>query len=156
MITSLRKGHRSIFTALGIVLPVVFVIGLYERKPLPIMESLPAGLVANRPASSSPILVKTCAFAHGSASAKVFGSRTGRDLTVQVSIGAEPEKPDVLVYWVPGSPSGLDKIPAGAFLLGELGSQPLSLPAGEQSAGVLMLYSLADGEVIDVSNPIAL
>ena len=36
MITSLRKGHRSIFTALGIVLPVVFVIGLYERKPLPI------------------------------------------------------------------------------------------------------------------------
>jgi hypothetical protein len=144
------------FTVLGMVLPVVLVVGLYERTSVPVMTSLPAGLVTNRPVSGSLVLLKTCAFPHTSTSAKLFGTQKGDDFTIQISTGVEPEKPDVLVYWVPGSPPGFDKIPAGAFLLGELGSQSLSLPVGERPDGVLMLYSLADGEVIDVSNPITL
>jgi hypothetical protein len=156
MIASLRKGHRFMFAVLGMALPVVFVVGLYERKSVPVMALLPAGLVANRPVSGSPVLLKTCAFPRTSASAKLFGTQKGDELTIQISTGNEPEKPDVLVYWVPGTPSGLDKVPTGAFLLGELGSQSLSLPVGERPTGVLMLYSLADGEVIDVSNPITL
>jgi hypothetical protein len=156
MITSLRKGHRFIFAVLGMALPVVFVFGLYERKAVPVMASLPTGLLANRPISGSQILLKTCTFPHTSASAKLFGTQKGDELTIQISTGNEAEKPDVLVYWVPGTPSGLDKVPTGAFLLGELGSQSLSLPVGERLTGVLMLYSLADGEVIDVSNPITL
>jgi hypothetical protein len=127
-----------------------------KQKTLPGMASLPAGLVKNRPVSGSPVLLKTCSFVRTSASAKLFNHPNGEGLTVQISTGNEPLEPDVLVYWVPGGPSGLDKIPAGAFLLGELRSQPLALPIGKRPAGVLLLYSLADGEVIDVSNPISL
>jgi hypothetical protein len=122
MITSLRKGHRFMFAVLGMALPVVFVVGLYERTSVPVMASLPAGLVANQPVSGRPVLLKTCAFAHTSASAKLFGTQTGHILTVQISTGDEPEKPDVMVYWIPGSPAELDKVPTGALLLGELGS----------------------------------
>ena len=60
------------FAVLGMALPVVFVVGLYERKSVPVMPLLPAGLVANRPVSGSPVLLKTCAFPHISVSPILF------------------------------------------------------------------------------------
>jgi hypothetical protein len=64
-------------------------------------------------------------------------------------------KPDLIVYWVAGSPSITDMLPNNARLLGALSSSvALSLPPDAASgSGVLILYSLADQELVEVSKP---
>ncbi len=64
-------------------------------------------------------------------------------------------KPDLLVYWIAGNATTFDMIPDNAVLLGSFSnSAPLPFPRGEaESSGVLILYSLANHEVIDVSKP---
>jgi hypothetical protein len=62
----------------------------------------------------------------------------------------------LLVYWVAGNPGVTNALPAEAVLLGAFGREPLPLPEQPlKSAGVLVLYSLADGEVVDVSKPVS-
>ena len=66
-------------------------------------------------------------------------------------------KPDLIVYWVAGSPNVTDKLADNARLLGAFNSSlALSLsPEAGPGSGVLVLYSLADQEIIEVSKPFA-
>jgi hypothetical protein len=61
-------------------------------------------------------------------------------------------QPDLMVYWSAGQPTFNNKLPGPAKLLGGFNSGTLPLP-GEAAAtnGVLVLYSLADNEIVDVS-----
>jgi hypothetical protein len=65
-------------------------------------------------------------------------------------------KPDLLVYWVAGNSSITDTLPGNAQLLGAFNSSTtLVLPTGvAMQTGALILYSLADTEIVDVSKPI--
>ena len=67
-------------------------------------------------------------------------------------------KPDLIVYWVAGNPNLTDKLPDNARLLGSFTSSvALSLsPDAGPDIGVLVLYSLADQEIVEVSKPFTL
>lgn len=44
MISPLRQSHRRMFIALGVLLPLVFVVGIAGRKPVPVATHLPVEL----------------------------------------------------------------------------------------------------------------
>jgi hypothetical protein len=82
---------------------------------------------------------------------------TGR-FAVEFSAAKDFVKPDLIVYWVAGNPNLTDTLPDNARLLGAFNSSvalPLSPDAGS-SNGVLILYSLADQEIVEASKPFAL
>jgi len=157
MIHPLRQRHRRIFAVLAVILPAAFAVGVAARKPIPIIESLPPALMPKTAAFTSTIWSRTDLFSKTPIRAVLLRERAdaGR-YAVQFSVPATFARPDLLVYWSPGS-SEL-KLPADAVLLGAFsGSEPLHLPGGLSSAlGTLILYSLADGEVVDVSKPVSL
>ena len=60
-------------------------------------------------------------------------------------------KPDVLVYWAAGKETAVEGLPDNARLLGAL-SNHLPLPTDARGeTGRLVLYSLADHELVAVS-----
>jgi len=67
-------------------------------------------------------------------------------------------RPDVLVYWAAGSESTVERLPDSARLLGALSNRsPLPIRVDARgAAGRLLLYSLADHEMVAVSNPVRL
>jgi len=68
----------------------------------------------------------------------------------------EGVKPIVLVYWAAGKETAVEELPDNARLLGALSNRtPLALPADARGkAGRLVLYSLADHEMLALSNPV--
>ena len=63
-------------------------------------------------------------------------------------------KPDLIVYWVEGNPKITGALPANAILLGTFATTILPLSDEvANSSGALILYSLADNEIVDVSKP---
>lgn len=78
--------------------------------------------------------------------------------TMEFSAAKDFVKPDLIVYWIAGSPNLTDKLPDNARLLGVFNSSvALVLPQDAASGnGVLILYSLADQEIVEVSKPFAL
>jgi hypothetical protein len=66
-------------------------------------------------------------------------------------------KPDLMAYWVAGTPPITGQLPDHARLLGGFDSGVLPLPPeAATNRGVLMLFSLADDEMVGVSKPFPL
>ncbi len=86
---------------------------------------------------------------------RVWHPATGTGVcAVSMSAPADFIKPDLMVYWVSGSAGRTETLPTNAILLGAFGSVALPLPDEvAHTPGVLVLYSLADGEWVDVSKP---
>ena len=64
-------------------------------------------------------------------------------------------KPDLMVYWVAGSTKIAESLPNNALLLGSFSLAGLTLPSNVPSeSGNLVLYSLANNEIVDVSRPL--
>ncbi len=74
---------------------------------------------------------------------------------VGFSVGRGFAKPDLLVYWAAGNPVIGEVLPGDARLLGPFDpSMSLQLPNDASvTGGVLVLYSLADNEIVDASKP---
>ena len=157
MIRPLRQRHYQTFVALGFLLPIIFAFGIVARKPFPTMDTLPGGLSApdekfsvcewerNELFVKSPIQVRLVREKQASGALAVTFS-AAKDYFI---------KPDLMVYWIAGNPTINDKLPEQAKLLGEFNSGSLPLPAEAAATnGVLMLYALADNEIVDVSKPI--
>jgi hypothetical protein len=139
-----------------VILPVGLVLGLAGRKIVPVDLDLPTALTPAMPAlgplawqsehlfwGKSPVMIRAWRPANG------IGVRA-----VSFSAQADFVKPDLMVYWVSGPAVRPQKLPANAILLGVFGSIALPLPDELVHApGVLVLYSLADGELEDVSKP---
>jgi hypothetical protein len=63
-------------------------------------------------------------------------------------------KPDLMVYWSAGKPTTSDTLPPESKLLGAFVTTTLVLPSEASTTdGCLILFSLADQEVVDVSTP---
>ncbi len=157
MIRPLRQRHYQTFVAIGFLLPVVFACGLVARKPFPTLDSLPAELTATTPQFLVPEWERTDLFAKSPINVRLLrGNRNPGSWAVAFSTAKEYFiKPDLMVYWVAGQPAISDKLPDQAKLLGEFDSGDLPLPAEAAATnGVLVLYSLADNEIADVSRPI--
>jgi hypothetical protein len=157
MIRPLRQRHYQTFVALGFLLPIIFAFGIVARKPFPTMDTLPGGQSApvekfsvcewerNDLFVKSPIHVRLMREKQaGGALAVTFS--TAKDYFI---------KPDLIVYWIAGTPMISDKLPEQAILLGGFNSDSLPLPTEVVTTnGMLVLFSLADNAIVDVSKPI--
>lgn len=151
MILSLRQRHRRVFAWIGVLLPIAFVVGVAARKPLPAITSLPAELAGAESKRGATILERGDLFAKPPVTVRL--SR-GDDNTLSIAFSAKEDfvKPDLLVYWVAGTPAVTDKLPEGAVLLGAFSAAILRLPMEVTSReGSLILFSLANQEVVAVS-----
>jgi len=159
MIYSLRQRHRRTIFALGIFLPVAFVFGIAVRKPLPSMNALPGHLATAPPPFTVTEWERADLFVKAPIPVRLLreSPNAGR-FAVAFSAAIDFIKPDLLVYWVAGNPSLADTLPANAQLLGAFDSfTALALPTeATRQAGVLVLYSLADNEIVEESKAFAI
>jgi hypothetical protein len=142
MIQPLRQMHRTIFFALGIALPVLFIAGLASRHaPLPAV-----GTVENKPAQRN----RGAEFVLNHGSAKftarlVENKKGGQEREFRAIPASEFLAPDVFVYWSETQPGA--SLSPNAKLLGKLGPDELyRIPSG--SGGYFVLYSVAQNEVV--------
>ncbi len=157
MILPLRQLHRRAILAMGIFLPVALATGLWLRVPVPTMSGLPPGLGQGlaRQATNQTDWCCTNLFQKFSITVRLFLERTPVPRAL-LSFSADRDflQPDLLVYWLPGSPVVMDALPDNATLLGEFHSPTLLLPTEAASRpGVFVLYSLADNKIVDASRP---
>ena len=152
MILPLRQRHRRMFAVIGVLLPVCFALGLVARKPAPQVDSLPPALAGTSEPFTTLCWKRTDLFMRASVEASLFsGSIHAGTFAITLTRTANFIKPDLIVYWVAGNPAIKDTIPANAVLLGAFNSAALPLPPAAVKGGVLVLFSLADQEVVDVS-----
>ena len=159
MIRPLRQRHRRMVIVLGVALPIAFVIGIAARKPVPGMISLPKELVASSQIFSVTEWERADLFTKTPMQVRLLRESAGAGrFAVEFTAAKDFVKPDLIVYWVAGNPNLTDKLPDNARLLGAFNSSlALSLsPDPRPGSGVLVLYSLADQEIVEVSKPFAL
>ena len=152
MIRPLRQRHRVMISALGVLLPVAFAVGIAARRPIPV-GSVPPELGGKVKDFAQVVWTKPDLWpGHGiittlrrDDAGSVAAELTLRDLA----------KPDVLVYWAAGKESARESLPENARLLGALAAHvPLLLPDDvRDEPGCFVLYSLADHEIVATSNP---
>lgn len=96
----------------------------------------------------------------GQLQTRVFKDSTHSNLALEVAATEPVVRPDVLLYWVPGNPKIQDSLPNDAVLLGAWMQEPagaLELPqVAKVGQGKLILYSLADHEIVNVSKPFSI
>jgi hypothetical protein len=155
MIRPLRQRHRRVFIVLGIFLPVALAIGITARKPMPVTTESPKTM-AGAERFGEPVWQRMDLFEKAPVEAVLL--RDPKEMTrlgIKLSPLKDFVKPDLLVYWIATGPKSTDALPADAVLLGKLRAN-LSLPASAvKTGGSLVLYGVADAEVVDVSKPIA-
>ena len=158
MIRPLRQRHRRIVITLAIILPAAFVLGIVARKPIPITEHLPSELTTTPQTWESIEWQRGDLFPKSPIQVRLWREHLGAGkLAVSLSAAKNFVKPDLLVYWSAGSQNITDALPANAILLGAFSSSQLHLPAVVDNSEVcLILFSLADNEIVDVTKPIRL
>jgi hypothetical protein len=158
MIRPLRHRHRWQVLALGILLPVAFVFGVLGRKPVPVAAELPADLAPAPLPLGNLVWNRDHLFPNAPVSTRLWEQRNhSSSFAVDFSAPASFIKPDLLVYWLEKNPDLYDGLPTNAVLLGAFGSAALPIPDhAANPGGEFVLYSLADGEVVDASQPIQL
>jgi hypothetical protein len=142
MIQPLRKMHRTIFFALGIALPVLFIVGLASRHaPLPAIGT-GEGKLAQRNGGTEFVLNR------GSSkfTVRLLENRRAGPRREFLAI---PDSgflaADVFVFWSETQPGA--SLSPNAKLLGKLGPGELyRIPSG--SGGYFVLYSVAQNEVL--------
>jgi hypothetical protein len=158
MIRPLRRRHRIMISVLSVIVLAAFAFGIAVRRQIP--ES-PAGRKTEAVPSYKEVWNRIDLWEKGSIRTRLLKSASAAEKTAVELTAEEPiVRPDVIVYWVPGADRIGDALPANAFLLGSFDLSvptPLALPGQTGKAtGLLVLYSLADHEVIAVSKPITL
>lgn len=144
MIRPLRRGHRYVFLALTAILPATVVVGLSGRKPVPSV-SLPPVLGAAEPGGQE-VWRRADLFGANRITARLL-RRQDRGLHMEVT--GNVAAPDLLIYWTSNT-AGAD-LPADAVLLGRFGHSAVVPSNLHGRSGQLVLYSLANHEVVAAS-----
>ncbi len=142
--------------ALGVFLPIAFVVGIAARRPVPTGPSLSAIFLDTPLHFENIVWDRSDLWAQQAIRTRLLSDKTdGKRFAVELSPVNNIIKPDVLVYWLPGDPKIEETLPDNATLLGAfIQTNPTPLPLRGETAsksGVLVLYSLTDHEVIAVS-----
>ena len=158
MIRPLRQRHRRRVIALGVLLPIAFVVGIAVRRPVPTGQSLSAILASEPLHFENIVWDRSDLWSQHAIRTRLLSDTTdSKRFAVELSVVEDIVKPDLIVYWVPGNLKIEDTIPDTATLLGAfVQTKPTPLPLPGETAtrsGVLVLYSLADHEVIAASKP---
>lgn len=151
-----RQRHRQIVIVLGFFLPVAFSVGIVARKPVPEVSSLPREFASAAPRFESQEWQRADLFTKSPMQVHLMRERTGAGkFAIVFSAAKDFVKPDLIVYWVTGNPATTDKLPDNAILVGSFNSPPLLLSDEiTRLNGQLVLFSLADNEIVDVSKPV--
>lgn len=158
MIQSLRQWHRRVFTGLAVLLPVVTLVAVSARKSVPEVPAFPMALETASPLTSETEWVRDDLFGRYTIQVRLLKDVMNAGRFAIAFMGpADFAKPDLLVYWIAGSPGNPTTAPDGARLLGGFSAGALSVPeealAGE---GSLILFSPTDQKVVDISKPLRL
>jgi hypothetical protein len=158
MIRALRQRHRATVIALAVVVPAAFALGIAARREIPVSPSAASGLSAVA-RDASVLWSRDDLWDKKPIRTRLLASRGTGQRAVELVLRDPIVRPDLLLYWVPGEAKLRNSLPDGAFLLGGLeqsNPNPLALPAmaGDQP-GVLVIYSLADHELLAVSREFA-
>jgi len=149
MIRPLRQRHRLMVFAATAVVPLAFAWGLATRKEVPASS-------AAEPARPAATEVQSELWRKHTLQTRLLrmGSGAGQ-VAIELVSPSQIIRPDVLVYWVPGTGNLDERPPQDAFLLGSFESanpRPLLLPgAALAKTGRLVLYSLADQAMVATS-----
>jgi hypothetical protein len=144
---------------LGVFLPIAFAVGIAARKPVPGMVSLPKELAVSQQKFAVIEWERADLFTKTPIGVRLLRESAGAgQFAVEFSAAKDFVKPDLIVYWAAGSPNTTNALPESARLLGAFNSSvALVLPEDAASDnGALILYSLADQEIVEVSKPFAL
>jgi hypothetical protein len=155
MIRPLRQRHRIMISTLSVIIPTTFALGIATRKVIPLSPSS-----ANAPAkigNYTEIWNRNDLWDKSVLRTRLLKS-TSNLLLVELTSVKQIVRPDLLVYWVPGETRVQDSLPDNAFLLGSFDqAAPVSFALPNQAttkSGSLILYTLADHEIIDVSKSV--
>jgi hypothetical protein len=144
MIRKLRARHRVMFVLLTPILPVILLVALVARSPVP-STGLPRELTGKADPSLVPVGTEWTLLQSPRIQAR-FLARQGDSTPSAITLASvqQPTPPDLLLYWAETAGDSTT-LPADALLLGPLeAGKQLKLPASNR--GYLILYSLAHGE----------
>lgn len=151
MIRPLRRRHRLVVGSLALLLPPAFVAGVAARPHPARVASLPAALLLDgSKTAGSESWSRTDLWPGHVIRTDFLRSTASSSLRIDIR---EPPRPDTLLYWAAGPPGPVERLPASAILLGGL-DRATALPIPPSALGYpghLLLYSLADREVVATS-----
>ena len=151
----LRQLHRHAFVALGIFLPAAFAVGIAARKVVPENSPLPPALTGSSHNFGQIIWEQNNCFSNAAIHVRLRQApEVAGKFAVEFSAPKNFAQPDLLVYWTAENLARADSLPDRAVLLGSFSAAALPLPLEAVTAsGRLILFSLANGEIVDVSKP---
>jgi len=160
MIRPLRQRHRIMITTLSVIIPTAFALGIVRRNQLPSSDSFPAGAAAEI-YSYTELWSRNDLWDKALIRTRLLRSTSRpQRLVIELTSMKQIVRPDLLAYWVPGNARTSDTLPDSAFLLGSFTQFiPIQLDLPGQPAkqtGILLLYSLADHEIVATSKQIKL
>ena len=154
MIRSLRKRHRLIIGALSIFVPATFALGIATRRTVPELDAAAATFSVRLP--QAELWRRDDLWENQTIGTRILNQASGQ-LCVELTPKDRIVRADVLAYWLSGQRKIESILPDDAILLGSFSaSTPAVLtlpPAASKGRGTLLLYSLADHEIIAVSKP---
>jgi hypothetical protein len=155
MIRPLRTAHRRIFLALAMALPVAFAISVAARKSPAVAGTLPPALAPAPDRFNASIWHRTDLFPQTGIGAGLMRESADRGaFAIRFQAAEHFARPDLIVYWFAGATISQDTLPESARLLGAFWARALPLPADlTDTEGRLIVFSLADQEIVEVSNP---
>ena len=157
MILPLRQRHRRMFAVIGMLLPMTFVIGIAARRAVPHAATLPPELSPGSQTFTATDFDRDDLFTNSPVRVRLWREQNAGRLAVGFVAAKDFVKPDLIVYWIAGHPVATDKLPPEATLLGAFSAGPLLLPVEATTTdGSLILFSLADQEIVDVAKPLRL
>src|ERR1041385_7482710 len=118
MILTLRQRHRRPMFALGIFLPIAFVVGVGLRKAPPVRATPP--LLADFQGIEVQLWERNDLFPKVPVRVRLF--YTPAYSAIQFVPGKGFAKPDLLAYWIAGNPATTETLPANVKLLGDFSS----------------------------------
>jgi len=153
MILRLRQRHRRIFAILGVLLPLAFVSGIAARRAAPTAVTLPMELVAAHSFVATDAELDDV-FEQSPVRVRLWREQGRGRLAIGFTVANDFLIPDLMAYWSAARVTTNDMLPPDARLLGAVCAGPLVLPAeASASDGILILFSLANQEIVDVSKP---
>jgi len=149
----LRQRHRWTIFTIGLVVGFVFLMGVLKRHPVLETETLPPELAQTQTFSATGE-ERANLFEHSPVRVRLWRQQETGSLAVDFTAEKSFLKPDLLAYWSAARVAKSDTLPADATLLGAFVGGPLLLPKeASVSEGSLILYTLANHEIVDVSKP---
>lgn len=154
MILPLRQRHRRMLIVIGVLLPIAFVLGIAARRAMPHVATLPPELSSWSQTFTATDYDRNDLFTTSPVRVQLWREQDTGRFAVGFVAAKDFLKPDLIVYWIAGHRNDTDKLPPEATLLGAFSAGPLLLPVEATTAdGSLILFSLADQEIVDVSKP---